>query len=180
MKRFLVLALAAGLLAGCASRAAPGPAAGKPKPSPARSSGVAVQSTVSLVPIGTATVGHAHRVNVRNLPSRYPRRQLNCSGSAVARNSIRITPSPASSKIRICVPLGGTLTLASPAGAYHWSRPSLTGDRGVLRATAPAAASAAVTYRATSRGVAELTATGSPPAGSLGAVFLWTARVIVR
>lgn len=184
MRRFLVLAataalLAAGaLLAGCASRAGSTPPRGKPTPATPRQHGVFARPTFRLTPIASVRVGHAHRVNVRDLPAQPVRsRAINCTGSGAARsNNVQVTPSPAHSQLRICLPVGGTLTVAKPDTACHWTRPQVMGAPGVLH---PVAGSAS-TFRAAQRGVVQLTATGSPPNGALAATFMWTAQVIVR
>lgn len=186
MRRFLVPALAVLLLAGCASRAASNPPGGKPadrtpSSSSARHHNLFARPKHPFTPVGTVTAIRAHRVNVRDLvPAHARRHSVNCTGSGPARSTLRITPSPASSQLRICLPVGGTLTVTAPRTAYHWSRPQLAGDHGVLQPTGRAAARTPITYRAAGPGVVQLRATGSPPAGSLAPVFMWSARVIVR
>jgi hypothetical protein len=191
MKRSLVLALAVLLLAGCASRAASTPPQGKPTSGIAAGPNAGTGGVGRLIakpkvkftpmaPAGSVTVGRAHRVNVRNLPPAPVRHgPINCSPSGATTNNVRVTPSPATSQVRICLPVGGTLTLTPPTTAYHWSRPLLVGSS-VLRAIGHPAEGAPASYRATGRGAVQLSSTGSPPGGSLAAQYLWTARVVVR
>jgi hypothetical protein len=181
MTRLLALPVVLLLLAGCASQA--GNTAGRgPQsvPSPGRNSGLSASPPVSFTPVGTVSVGHAHRVRARDLSTAAPRvPTVNCRPASHARAAVRVTPSPATSHVRICLRVGQFLLVGRSAGvSYHWSKPRLLGAAGVLVPTPHPSAVAA--FRARTPGTVALMAVGSPPAGSLAASFQWLAKVTVR